>query len=154
MKELYGYRGRVALYQPENPENVGSIIRICDCFEFDLHIISPIGFPFDSPMIKAKKLDYNTSITVHDSFSDFLSYVKESNSNIVLFTPHTENTVENITFTQQDILLFGRESSGVPDNIAGLCHNMVKFQISPRSRSLNLAISVGIALHAFGLFRI
>lgn len=160
--ELFGHRGNIALYQPENPENVGSIIRLCDCFEFDLHIIEPMGFIFNSPernsnlseflndsTVKNKRLDYNTNITLYDSFEHF--YDKWKNHRIVLFTPHTDSNITNFEFDKNDILLFGRESIGVPVDIASQCSNMIKFNISKRSRSLNLATSVGIGLYHYSI---
>lgn len=142
-------KGTVALFQPENPENVGAIIRICDCFNFDLHIIEPIGFSFNSPLLKNKQLDYNTNITKHINFKEFLLYAKQRNSRVILFTPHTETEAKDMNFNSNDILLFGRESSGVPNDIASLCTNTVKFKIDSRARSLNLAISVGIGLYEY-----
>lgn len=154
----YGHRGNIALYQPENPENVGSIIRLCHCFAFDLHIIRPLGFIFDSlnkkewlndPLIKNKRLDYETNITFYDSFTHFTNAFK--NHRIVLFTPHTTTNIKNILFTKNDVLLFGRESIGVTTDIASSCHLPVRFDIHPQSRSLNLATSVGIGLYTYTL---
>jgi tRNA (cytidine/uridine-2'-O-)-methyltransferase len=137
----------IALYQPENPDNVGAIIRICDCFGLKLQIIEPTGFIFEAKVLKNKQLDYSTTIVTHKDFDAFLEY--NTHKRIVLFTPHTSTNIDEFRFSKFDVLLFGRESVGVPTSIAQYCNALVRLNIEPHARSLSLPSSVAIVAQIF-----
>lgn len=137
---------KVALYEPDIAGNVGTIIRMCACLGLDLDIIEPCGFPFDRNKIKKSGLDYidKVRITRYISFKDF----KENNKNarIVLLT--TKASVEYVyyKFKENDILMVGRESAGVPDIIHDSVDGRVKIKMKENTRCLNVAISLSMVV--------
>ncbi len=134
----------VALYEPEIPQNVGTIMRTCACFDIFLILIEPMGFLFKDRNFKRSKMDYNPNYEIISSFSNF--YHKYQNYRIILFTPHCHQTIENFQFIDNDILLFGRESNGVELSIAQKVSAMVKIPMKEDCRSINLAMSVSIGI--------
>lgn len=134
----------VALYEPEIPQNVGTIMRTCACFDVFLILIEPMGFLFTDRNFKRSKMDYSPNFEVLPSFSDF--YEKYQQSRIILFTPHCNTYLDNFEFQNNDILLFGRESNGVELSIAQKVSAMVNIPMKDDCRSINLAISVSIGL--------
>lgn len=139
---------QIALYQPEIAGNVGTIIRNCACFDADLHIIEPCGFPFDKNRIKKSALDYfdHVKITRHNSFDDFSNYAKGQGAKIILATTKTDQNYQNFPFSGNEIILFGQESAGVPENIANKCDEKITIPMQTQMRSLNIAVSCGIIL--------
>lgn len=140
---------KVALYKPEIAGNVGSIIRTCACFGADLEIIEPCGFPFDMNRIKKSALDYihHVKITRHNSFDEF--YQKEvlkNDKRLVLATTKSQENYLDFSFAENDILLFGQESAGVPEEIHQKCQEKVTIKMKNEMRSLNLAVSCAIIL--------
>ena len=138
---------KILLYQPDIAGNVGTIIRNCACFGFDLHIIEPCGFPFDLHRIKKSGLDYVNHVKIfrHNSFDEF--YEKEVNENrIILATTKGSENYAKFNFKENDILMFGKESAGVPDEIAKKCHGRIVIPMKNNMRSLNVAISCGIIM--------
>lgn len=133
----------MCLYQPEIANNVGSIIRTCACFDIDLHVIEPCGFPFDLQRIKKSALDYieHVQIIRHQSFQDFLEI---NQSRLILATTKTSNPYHEFDFQKEDIILFGRESAGVPSFIANAASDKITIPMKSGMRSLNLAISCAI----------
>jgi tRNA (cytidine/uridine-2'-O-)-methyltransferase len=139
---------KIVLFQPEIAGNVGSIIRCCACFNADLHIIEPCGFPFDLNRIKKSSLDYidHVKINRYKSFQDFYEKNINLNNRLILATTKSDNNVFNFEFKENDFILFGQESSGVPDFIHQLTPNRITIKMKNGQRSLNLAISCGIFL--------
>jgi tRNA (cytidine/uridine-2'-O-)-methyltransferase len=139
---------KIVLFQPEIAGNVGSIIRCCACFNADLHIIEPCGFPFDLNRIKKSSLDYieHVKIIRHNSFQDFYEKNINLNNRLILATTKSDKNVFNFEFNENDFILFGQESSGVPDFIHQLALNRITIKMKNGQRSLNLAISCGIFL--------
>lgn len=135
---------KVALYQPEIARNVGTIIRNCACLSVELILIEPLGFFMDDRELKRCKMDYSAPVTLIKSYEDFFKQYQEER--IILFTPHTSNSMYDFTFKEGDILLFGRESDGVEPEIAAYSNAMVSIPMNPHIRSFNLAVSVGIGL--------
>lgn len=135
---------KVAMYQTENPDNLGSAIRLCACFNIPLIIIEPCGFFLRESFYKHKSLDYKTTIITEPSWTSFCRNYKDNR--IVLFTPHTQLIMSTSIIQNGDILLFGRESVGVPTSVASQCDMMLKLNIHPRTRSLNLTTSIAMTL--------
>jgi tRNA (cytidine/uridine-2'-O-)-methyltransferase len=137
----------IVLFQPDIAQNVGAIIRIAACFDCSLHIIEPCGFPFDLKKIKISAMDYLDKITMkrHNSWQDFL--LTEKPEQLSLLTTKTDNYLDQYKFLENSYLVFGRESAGVTAEVANSCPQKFKIPIAPNTRSLNLAISVGIAVY-------
>ncbi len=139
---------KIALYQPEIAGNVGSIIRSAVCFDAELHIIEPCGFPFDMKRVRKSALDYidHAKIILHNSFEEFYQQIKAQNMNLVLASSKASKEYQNFDYSKNDILLFGNESSGVPKKVGDLCDEKIKIATSDNARCLNLAISCAVIL--------
>lgn len=143
-------RPRLALYHPDIPQNVGSIIRLSACMAAELHIIEPCGFPFDDKRMKRASLDYydHARLTRHSSWEAFLIW-RETLSvkpRLVLFTTRGATPIGDFTFQPGDILLFGQESSGAPKEVHDAADARVVIPINPETRSLNVALAASMAL--------
>jgi tRNA (cytidine/uridine-2'-O-)-methyltransferase len=138
----------IALYQPDIPQNLGSILRLCACMEVACHIIEPCGFILDDARIKRVAMDYIDNVTIirHLSWEKFTIYAKEQAKRIILLTTKTDNDYFNFAFQNNDILLLGRESSGVPQAVADYVDAKVKIMMSGKMRSFNIAMAGGIVL--------
>ena len=143
----------IALYEPEIHRNVGSVIRTAACFNLELSIIEPIGFCFSDKQLKRAQLDYNTTIHRFNSMELFFNYTKKHNKEIILFTPHSEITIDNITIEQSKsyVLLFGRESNGVEPEIAKYRPWILSLAMANNVRSFSLPCSVIAAVHHIAL---
>ncbi len=140
---------KVVLFQPDIAGNVGTIIRTCVCFDVELHIIEPCGFPFDVQRVKKSALDYfdKAKIFRHDSFEDFFANeITAKNQRLVLASTKASKDYREFEFAQNDVLMFGRESAGVPDDVALKAHHRIFIPMKNNMRSLNVAISCGIIL--------
>lgn len=143
---------KIALYQPDIALNVGAIIRTAACLGSELHIIEPCGFAFDEQKIKRSAMDYYEKVIIirHDSFEDFYkNEVEEKKSRLILLTTKTNKPYHKFSFLKNDILLFGRESAGVPEFVAKKCDEKITIPMQNDARSLNLASSVAIILSHF-----
>tara|TARA_B100000959_G_C14907851_1_gene593815 strand:- start:969 stop:1418 length:450 start_codon:yes stop_codon:yes gene_type:complete len=135
----------IALYKPDIPQNTGAIVRLAACLNLKIHIIEPCGFNLDDPRFKRVAMDYAkiSKIIRYRNFKNFLK--KNSNSRIILMTTKAKKPYHLFKFKKKDILLFGRESSGVPDDIHQKIKNKLKIKLNKNARSLNIAIAVAIA---------
>lgn len=139
----------IALFQPEIAGNVGTIIRTTACFAAPLHIIEPCGFPFDMQRIKKSALDYieHAQIIRHASFDEFYAaQIAAGKSRLILATTKGSQDYRQFNFAENDIIIFGQESAGVPDYIAQKADAKIFIPMQNQMRSLNLAISCGIIL--------
>lgn len=132
----------IALYEPEIPQNVGTILRTCACFDLHLVLIEPIGFVLEDRNFKRAKLDYNSSIELIPSYEDF--FKKYGNHRIILLSPHTSLSISSVQFKENDVILFGRESNGIEDFIAKKCNIIASIPMNPETRSFNLAMSMAM----------
>lgn len=140
---------KVVLFQPDIAGNVGTIIRTCVCFDVELHIIEPCGFPYDVQRVKKAALDYfdKAKIVRHASFEDFFrDEIEQKNQRLVLASTKASKDYRDFDFDKNDVLMFGRESAGVPDDVALKAHARVFIPMKNGMRSLNVAISCGIVL--------
>ncbi len=138
----------IARFLPDIPQNCGAIIRLCACFNVDLHIIHPCGFNFANQKLRRSSLDYinNATIIEHDSFEKFKNWQNKQNRRLLLLTTKGKKSAFEISYDKGDILLFGRETAGVPDYVASMVDHKLRIPMHKNNRSLNLAISVGIVL--------
>ena len=134
----------IALYKPDIPQNTAAIIRLAACLDLKVHIIEPCGFNLNDARFKRVVMDYVglSKIFRYDDFSSFLN--KNKKLRIVLMTTKAKKKYNKFKFKKNDILLFGRESAGVPENLHKSLKNKVKIPISKKTRSLNVAMSVAI----------
>ena len=136
----------IALYQPDIPQNTAAIIRLCSCFDITLEIIEPCGFHLDDKRIKRVAMDYleESKIIKYKSYENFLYNKKKSR--IILMTTKAKKNYTNFKFNPKDTLLFGRESKGVPQEVHNHSYQRLKIPLKNNSRSLNIAMAVGITL--------
>ena len=139
---------RLALFQPDIPQNVGACIRLSACFGVELHVIEPVGFGFDDRAMKRAALDYGPlgHMTRHASWVDFQR--DRGPGRLVLFTTRGATSLSGFEFRPDDTLLFGRETAGAPDEVHVASDARVFIPIRPEARSLNLSVSAGIGLWA------
>lgn len=132
---------RIALYQPDIPQNTGTIIRMAVCLGLPVDIIEPCGFIFDDKQLKRAGMDYldKADITRHLSFKTF--FENKGNSRLVLLTTKGSVPYTDFKFNSDDILLLGRESCGVPEEVHNIVDGRVLIPMVPNERSLNVALS-------------
>lgn len=137
---------RLALYQPQIPQNVGACIRLSACFGVDLHVIGPTGFTFDDRAMKRAALDYGplAHMTRHTDWDAFLR--DRPAGRIVLFTTKGATRLDAFDYRPDDTLLFGSETAGVPDEVHAVADARILIPIMPGARSANLSVSAGIGL--------
>ena len=134
----------IALYKPDIPQNTAAIIRLSACLNLKVHIIEPCGFNLNDPRFKRVVMDYMNFSKVfrHEDYNKFLK--KNEKKRIVLMTTKATKYYHKFKFKKDDILLFGRESAGVPENLHKSIRNKVKIPMNKKTRSLNVAMSVAI----------
>ena len=136
----------ICLYMPDMPQNLGVIIRTAACLEFPLHIIKPLSFSMTDKRFKGAVMDYidQCEIVNHDDWNNFEKYCESNYKRIVLATTKTNNSFYNYSFSNSDIILFGKETAGVPQEIHKKVTEKITIPINQKTRSLNLATSVSI----------
>ena len=134
----------IALYKPDIPQNTGAIIRLGACLNLKIHIIEPCGFNLNDSRFKRVVMDYLglSKIFRYEDYNNFIA--KNKNKRIVLMTTKAKKLYHKFNFKKSDILLFGRESSGVPEILHKTIKNKVKVPMNNKTRSLNVAMSVAI----------
>lgn len=137
---------RIALFEPEIAGNVGAVLRLCACFGAGVDLIEPMGFAWDDRRVRRTAMDYidHVSVTRHADFAAFKSTVGASR--LVLFTTKSSESAYEFDFRPDDVLLFGKESAGVPEFVAEACQARVRIPMRPQVRSMNLATSAALAL--------
>ena len=141
-------RPKIALYQPDIPQNTAAIIRTCSCFGVMIEIIEPCGFIINDKRFKRVVMDYldKKMIKFYKNYVDFFQTKKKEKGRIILMTTKANTSYTKFKFKPTDTILFGRESAGVPEKIHKLVDNRLKIPLSFKKRSLNLASSVAITL--------
>lgn len=136
----------LALYQPDIPQNTGTLIRLCAAFDLPMHIIEPCGFVWNHKGLGRAAMDYanDVDLTRHHSWEHFTDW-KPTNRRLVLMTTKTETSYTDFTFRSDDILMAGRESAGVPDHVHDFCSDRVTIP-QKKGRSLNVAIASAIVV--------
>ena len=144
--EMMKLRPKIALYEPDIPQNTGAIIRICSCLGADLEIIEPCGFLFNDKRFKRVVMDYmdEKMIKCYRDYNEF--FESKKNQRVILMTTKASVPYATFNFKINDTILFGRESAGVPEKIHVLVNNKLKIPMINNKRSLNIASSVAIIL--------
>ena len=134
----------IALYKPDIPQNTAAIIRLGACLNLKIHIIEPCGFNLHDSRFKRVVMDYMSmsSIFRYEDYDDFLK--KNKGKRIVLMTTKAKKHYHKFRFKKNDMMLFGRESAGVPENLHKTIKNRIKIPMNKKTRSLNVAMSVAI----------
>ena len=137
---------KIALYEPDIPQNTGAIIRICSCLGANLEIIKPCGFLFNDKRFKRVVMDYmdEKMIKFYQSSNEF--FKSKKNQRVILMTTKSSKLYTTFKFERNDTLLFGRESAGVPKNVHNLIKHKLKIPMINNKRSLNITSSVAIIL--------
>jgi len=139
-------RPKIALYEPDIPQNTAAIIRTCACLGADLEIIQPCGFLINDKRFKRVAMDYvdEKMIKFYSSAEEF--FKAKSKQRVILMTTKASKSYSSFKFKINDTLLFGRESAGVPQKIHRIIENKLKIPMMKKKRSLNIASSVAIVL--------
>ena len=134
----------IVLYRPDIPQNTAAIIRLGACLSLNIHLIEPCGFNLNDNRFKRVVMDYArlSKIIRHNSFEAFKKKYKKSR--IVLMTTKAKKLYHKFKFKKNDMLLFGKESAGVPKEIHKMLKNKIKIPMNKKTRSLNVAMSVAI----------
>jgi len=137
---------KIALFEPDIPQNTAAIIRTCACLGAKLEIIEPCGFLLNDKRFKRVVMDYmdDKEILFFQSFDHFLNSKK--NQRIILMTTKATLSYSKFRFNKNDTILFGRESAGVPDDVHKIIKNKLKIPMKKNKRSLNISSTVAIVL--------
>lgn len=137
---------RIALFEPEIAGNVGNVMRLGACMGVGVDLIEPLGFPWDDRRVRRAAMDYIEHVEVvrHVSFGAFRE--ARAGQRLVLFTTRATASSYDFTYRPDDILLLGKESAGVTDEVRTAADASVRLPMKPNVRSLNLATSAGLAL--------
>jgi len=135
----------IALYKPDIPQNTASILRLCACLGLKMHIIEPCGFNLNDTRFKRVIMDYinQSSIIRYENFKELLD--KNKRSRVILLSTKGKKSLFKFNFKKNDIILLGRESKGVPENIHRELKNRLKIPILNNTRSLNVTVAASIS---------
>ena len=136
---------RLALYQPDIPQNTGTILRLAACLGVAVDVIGPTGFDLTDRSLRRAGLDYleHVAIARHETFDQFRSGLT---GRLVLLSSHADVAHHDFTFLTSDILMLGRESAGVPDAVHAACDARIRIPMQPGLRSLNIAVAAALVL--------
>jgi len=139
---------RLALYQPDIPQNLGANLRLATCLDVAVEIIGPCGFPLTDKALRRTAMDFagKAEILRHDGWSAFLDSHRARGGRLVLLTTRGAERLEAFRFEVGDCLLFGRESAGVPEEVHQAADARVVIPLATGARSLNVAMAAGITL--------
>jgi tRNA (cytidine/uridine-2'-O-)-methyltransferase len=139
---------RIALYEPDIPQNAGTILRLAACLGAEAHIIEPAGFPVTDRAFRRAGMDYldQVSISRHASWQAFDQWRRSAGARLILFTTRASVSYLDHQYRSDDVLLFGRESAGVPDHVHDAADARLVIPIRPGLRSLNVAVACAMAL--------
>lgn len=136
---------RLCLFQPEIAGNVGAVMRLGACLGVPVDLIEPMGFEWEDRRVRRTAMDYIDHVEV-ERHSSFEAWRAATRGRMVLFTTRAEQSPYDFSFQPDDLLLFGRESGGVPPEVANASDARLRIPIRPEVRSFNLATSAAIAL--------
>jgi len=137
---------RIALYEPDIPQNAGTILRLCACLGIEAHIIEPAGFPVTDRAFRRAGMDYldQVSLTRHDSFAVFEQWRMRQRLALVLLTTAADRSYLEHAFEGGQVLLFGRESAGVPEAVHKAADVRLRVPMRPGMRSINIAMAAAM----------
>jgi tRNA (cytidine/uridine-2'-O-)-methyltransferase len=139
---------RIALFQPDIPQNTGTILRLCSCLGIEAHIIEPAGFPVSDRAFRRAGMDYLDAVEIvrHVSWTTFEAWRREAGARLVLATTKAALPYPAFTFRPDDVLLMGRESAGAPDYVHHAADACVTIPMRNGMRSLNVAVAASLIL--------
>lgn len=140
---------KIAFYQPDIAANLAAMMRTAACLDFEIHIIEPCGFVFDIQKIRRIALDYIDFVKIirHNSFEDFYQReIIENQNRLVLLTTKSKHSYYDFKFQNSDILMLGRESAGVPKEVADLCNHQITIPMKNNMRSLNVGVAATLVI--------
>jgi len=139
---------RIALYEPDIPQNTGTILRLCACLGVEAHIIEPAGFPVTDRSFRRAGMDYldQVALTRHASFATFEEWRAREGLELVLLTTAAQQPYLDHTYRIDQVLLFGRESAGVPETVHSSANFRLRIPMHPGMRSLNVAMAVAMVV--------
>lgn len=137
---------RIALFEPEIAGNVGAVLRLGACMGAAVDLIEPMGFEWDDRRVRRTAMDYidHVAIARHASFNDFKATI--GSRRLLLFTTKSDRSAYDFKFLADDVLLFGKESAGVPITVAETCDARLRIPMRAQVRSMNLAMTAALAL--------
>jgi tRNA (cytidine/uridine-2'-O-)-methyltransferase len=138
---------RIALFQPDIAQNTGTLLRLCACLRVEAHIIEPAGFPTSDRAFRRAGMDYleRVALVRHVSWTAFESWRRQARARLLLFTTGGAVPYLDHQYRADDVLLFGRESAGVPDEVHAAADARLVIPLQPGLRSLNVAIACAMA---------
>ncbi len=138
---------RIALYQPDIPQNTGTILRLCACLGIEAHIVAPAGFPTSDRAFRRAGMDYLDTVTLvrHTSWQAFEAWRRAENHRLVLFTTAGARNYLDFAYQADDVLLFGRELAGVPQEVHESADARLVIPMRAGLRSLNVALAAAMA---------
>lgn len=138
---------RIALYQPDIPQNTGTILRLCACLGIEAHLIAPAGFPLSDRAFRRAGMDYLDAVTMvrHASWPAFRAVLQAQGARLVLFTTASQHCYLDFRYRPDDVLLFGRESAGVPPQVHAAAAARLVIPMRAGLRSLNVAVAAAMA---------
>ncbi len=139
---------RIALYEPDIPQNTGTILRLGACLRLESHIIEPAGFPTSDRAFRRAGMDYLDQVALvrHASWDDFEAWRRTAGARLVLFTTRAPQSYLDHAFREDEVLLFGRESAGVPDRVYQAADARLRIPLRAGLRSLNVAMACAMAV--------
>jgi tRNA (cytidine/uridine-2'-O-)-methyltransferase len=139
---------RVALFEPDIPQNTGTILRLCACLGVEAHLIEPAGFPVSDRAFRRAGMDYLDQVTLvrHPSWAAFDEWRRAERLRLALFTTRGSQPYLDHRYGPDEILLFGRESAGVPDAVHAAADVKLTVPMRPGLRSINVAMVVAMAV--------
>jgi len=137
---------RIALFEPDIPQNTGNILRLGACLDLEIDIIEPTGYLFDDKRLKRSAMDYIEYVSYkrHIDWISFFKWSQEKNYRLILLTTKSEKKYYNYNFKNNDILLFGKETAGVPKHIHTIVNERLKIPMKENLRSINLSSAVAL----------
>ena len=137
---------RIALYEPDIPQNTGTILRLCACLGLEAHIIEPAGFPVTDRAFRRAGMDYldSVALTRHGSFAAFEDWRRAERLKLVLLSTAAEQSYLDHAYRDDEVLLFGRESAGVPDAVHRAADVRLRIPLRQGLRSLNVAMAAAM----------
>jgi tRNA (cytidine/uridine-2'-O-)-methyltransferase len=139
---------RIALYEPDIPQNTGTILRLCACLGVEAHLVGPAGFPSTDRAFRRAGMDYLDQVTIerHISWEAFNRWRQEAGLRVAVFSTQARVSYLDHAFRADEILLFGRESAGLPEEVHEAADVRLRIPMRPGLRSINLAVSCAMGI--------
>jgi tRNA (cytidine/uridine-2'-O-)-methyltransferase len=139
---------RIALFEPDIPQNTGTMLRLAACLGVEVHLIEPAGFPVSDRAFRRAGMDYldQVALTRHPSWLDFERWRRAEGLRLVLFTTKATMSYLDHCYEARDLLLFGRESAGVPDHVHEAAEARLRIPMRTGMRSINVAMTCAMAV--------